>query len=52
MVLVTHDLALLPELDEVVVLDGGRVLERGTHSELLIRSARYRQMWEFDRGNR
>jgi ABC-type multidrug transport system fused ATPase/permease subunit len=30
------------------VLDGGRVVQRGTHAELLARSAAYRQMWELD----
>ena len=33
--LITHRLAGLEEIDEVLVLDHGRVLERGTHAELL-----------------
>ena len=35
--LVTHDLARLDRLDEVVVLVGGRVVQRGPHAELLAR---------------
>jgi ATP-binding cassette subfamily C protein CydC len=48
MVLVTHDLAALPAMDEVLVLDAGRIVARGTHIDLLNRSALYRRMWAFD----
>ena len=33
--LITHRLAGLEAVDEIVVLDAGRVVERGTHAELL-----------------
>jgi thiol reductant ABC exporter CydC subunit len=45
---VTHDLAALAVMDEILVLDGGRVVQRGTHAELVARSGAYRQMWELD----
>jgi len=48
-VLITHDLAALPEMDEVVVLDAGRVVQRGSHEELLGAPGPYREMWEIDR---
>ena len=47
-VLVTHDLAALPEMDEVVVLDAGHVVQRGTHEDLIARAGVYRQMWDAD----
>ena len=34
---ITHRLAGLDEVDEIVVLDGGRVVERGTHTDLVTR---------------
>ena len=34
--LITHRLTGLERVDEIVVLDGGRVVERGTHDELLL----------------
>jgi ATP-binding cassette, subfamily C, bacterial CydCD len=43
--LITHRLAGLEAVDEVIVLDGGRALERGTHAELLALAGRYAQMW-------
>ena len=50
MLLITHRLAELRELDEVIVLDQGRVLERGTHAELLALGGRYAALWEWETG--
>jgi len=30
----------------VLVLDGGRIVDRGTHAELAAKSGRYRQLYE------
>jgi ATP-binding cassette subfamily C protein CydC len=43
--LITHDLDGLDEVDEIVVLDHGRVAARGTHTQLLRSSGLYRQIW-------
>jgi ATP-binding cassette subfamily C protein CydCD len=48
-VLVTHRLAPLEDLDEILVLDHGRVVERGTHARLLAAPGPYRRMWELER---
>ncbi len=44
-VYVTHRMAALPSMDEVLVLDGGRVVERGTHAELLDAGGYYTRLW-------
>jgi ABC-type multidrug transport system fused ATPase/permease subunit len=44
--LITHDLLWLDQVDEIVVLDQGRVVERGTHAELLAAGGLYRRMFE------
>jgi len=32
-------------MDEILVLEGGRIVERGTQAELLARNGLYRRMW-------
>jgi ATP-binding cassette subfamily C protein CydC len=44
--LITHDLDGLDQVDEIVVLDRGRVVARGTHAELLRSGGLYHRMWE------
>jgi ATP-binding cassette subfamily B protein len=43
-ILITHDLALAPLADTVVVLDDGRVAEVGTHGQLLAHEGLYRRL--------
>ena len=40
-VVVSHDPAAVRSADEILVLDGGRVAERGTHSQLIAAGGRY-----------
>jgi ATP-binding cassette subfamily C protein CydC len=41
--LITHDLTGLEQVDEIVVLDRGKVVQRGTHRELVAAEGPYRQ---------
>ncbi len=41
---IAHRLSTVEHADQVVVLDGGRMVERGTHAELLARGGRYAQL--------
>lgn len=47
--LITHRLTGLQEVDEVLLLDHGRVRERGTHTELLGLGGRYAELWQRER---
>ncbi|MEU4474775.1 thiol reductant ABC exporter subunit CydC [Micromonospora sp. NPDC023888] len=43
--LITHRLSGLADLDEIVVLDAGRVIQRGRHAELVATDGWYRDQW-------
>src|SRR5690348_289818 len=43
--LITHELRGLDQVDEIVMLEAGKVAGRGTHQELLRECALYRQAW-------
>ncbi|MFZ1153635.1 MAG: thiol reductant ABC exporter subunit CydC, partial [Solirubrobacteraceae bacterium] len=49
--LITHRMCGLEEVDEVLVLDRGRVLERGTHAELTELDGRYAALCRREIGN-
>ncbi|WP_431958921.1 thiol reductant ABC exporter subunit CydD [Actinacidiphila sp. bgisy160] len=48
-VLITHRLTGLEEVDEILVLDGGRVVQRGTHRELAAADSPFRRGLERER---
>lgn len=43
---ITHRLAGLERMDEILVLDRGRLIERGAHADLLERRGLYRRLWD------
>jgi ATP-binding cassette subfamily B (MDR/TAP) protein 7 len=46
-VVVAHRLTTVMDADEIVVLDSGKIVERGTHYELLEKeNGKYRTLWE------
>jgi ABC-type transport system involved in cytochrome bd biosynthesis fused ATPase/permease subunit len=44
LLLITHRLADLNWMDDIIILDKGRVAARGTHSQLLETNRRYAEM--------
>jgi ATP-binding cassette subfamily B protein len=46
---IAHRLSTIVAADEIIVLDQGRIVERGTHAALLARSGLYASMWNRQR---
>ena len=46
---IAHRLSTIVGADEILVLDGGTIVERGTHNELLARGGLYASMWNRQR---
>lgn len=46
MIFSTHRLTSVVEMDEIIVIDGGKAIERGSHAELLALGGTYRKLWD------
>ena len=48
-VMVAHRLSTVVEADQIIVMDQGKILERGTHMELLALRGKYAEMWRMQK---
>ena len=44
--MIAHRLSTIRSADQILVMEGGEIVERGTHDELLARDGRYRQLYD------
>ena len=49
---IAHRLSTIVDADEIIVLDKGRLAERGTHTELLIQGGQYAALWALQQSQR
>ena len=50
--MIAHRLRTVADADQIVVLDEGRVVQRGRHTDLLAEPGRYQSMWQAQEGVR
>jgi ATP-binding cassette subfamily B protein len=49
-IVIAHRLSTLSKMDRILVLDQGKVVEQGSHRELLSKGGHYARMWEMQAG--
>lgn len=45
-IIIAHRLSTVIDADEILVLDQGEIVERGTHNDLLVKGGLYASMWQ------
>jgi ABC-type multidrug transport system fused ATPase/permease subunit len=43
---IAHRLSTITSADQILVMEGGEIVERGTHGDLLAKNGRYRQLYD------
>ncbi|HLT05338.1 MAG TPA: ABC transporter ATP-binding protein/permease [Pseudomonas sp.] len=49
---IAHRLSTVMNADQILVMDAGRIVERGSHAELLARDGHYAQMWRLQQSEK
>ena len=47
---IAHRLSTIAQMDRIIVMDGGKIVEDGTHSQLLAQRGLYAGFWERQSG--
>ncbi|PXV91046.1 ATP-binding cassette subfamily B protein [Lachnotalea glycerini] len=51
MLIIAHRLSTIKNCDEIIVIDQGEIVEKGTHEDLLKKQGQYYKLWEMQQGN-
>jgi ATP-binding cassette subfamily B protein len=50
-IVIAHRLSTILRMDRIIVLEQGKIIEQGTHQQLLIRRGKYYEMWQHQKGD-
>ncbi len=45
-IIIAHRLSTIRDCDEIIVMDKGKILQRGTHQQLISQEGRYKELME------
>jgi ATP-binding cassette subfamily B protein len=48
---IAHRLSTIVDADQILVMEAGRLIERGRHTELLSQGGRYAELWALQSGS-
>lgn len=49
-IVIAHRLSTLAKMDRILVFDQGKIVEQGSHLELLVKGGQYARMWQMQAG--
>lgn len=49
-IVIAHRLSTIMKMDRIIVMEGGKIIEEGTHTQLISQEGKYAQMWKHQRG--
>lgn len=49
--IIAHRLSTIKKCDQIIVMDQGELIEKGTHEELLKKGGKYKSLWDYQEGH-